>query len=93
MSQLLFNVEAEKYGTFCFLILTELGVVAAEGKQLFTEVAAPFDFPLTLLGVADHHLHLVTPGQAAVEVPALTRVLQSLDAALDAQRQNLLIPV
>ena len=93
MSQLLFNFEAERYGTFCLLILTELGVVAAEGKQLLTKEAAPFDFPLALLGVADHLLHLVAPGQAAVDVPALTRVLQSLDAALDAQRQNLLIPV
>ena len=68
-------------------------MVAAEGKQLLTKEAAPFDFPLALLAVADHLLHLVTPGQAAVDVPALTRVLQSLNAALDAQRQNLLIIV
>ena len=70
--------------------LTELGVVAAEGNQLFTDGAAPVGFPLALLGVADHPLHLVTAGQTAVGVPALTRVHQALDAALDAQLPRLL---
>ena len=70
--------------------MTELGVVAAEGNQLFTDWAAPDGFPLALLGVADHPLHLVTAGQAAVGVPALTRVLQALDTALDAQLPCLL---
>ena len=70
-------------------------MVAAEGNQLFTDGAAPdftiYDgFPLALPGVADHPLHLVTAVQAAVGVPALTRVLQALDAALDAQRPSLL---
>ena len=88
MSQLLFNVEAERYGTFC--LLTELGVVRAEGNQLFTDWAAPDGFPLALLDVAEHPLHLVTAVQAAVDVPALTRVLQALDAALDAQLPCLL---
>ena len=93
MSQLLFNVEAERYGTFC--LLTELGVAAAEGNQLFTDGTAPdftiYDgFPLALPGVAEHPLHLVTAVQAAVGVPALTRVLQALDAALDAHRPSLL---
>ena len=62
-------------------------MVAAEGNQLFTDVAAPFGSPLALLGaeVADHPLHLVTQGQTAVGVTALIRVLQALDAALDAQ--------
>ena len=68
-------------------------MVGAEGNQLFTDWAAPDGFPLALLDVAEHPLHLVTAVQAAVDVPALTRVLQSLDAALDAQRQNLLIIV
>ena len=88
MSQLQFNVEAKRCETFCLLILTELGVGLAEGSQLLTDAAAPVI--LALLGVAEHLLHLVTPGQAAVGVPALTRVHQALDAALDAQRPNLL---
>ena len=65
-------------------------MAAAEGNQLFTDWAAPDGFPLALLGVAEPPPHLVTAGQAAVGVPALTRVHQALDAALDAQRPSLL---
>ena len=70
--------------------LTELGVVAAEGYQLFTDGAASVGLPLALLGVADHPLHLVTARQPAVGVPALTGVHQALDAALDAELPRLL---
>ena len=70
--------------------MTEHGVVAAEGNQLFTDGAAPDGFSLALLGVAEHPPHLVTAGQVAVGVQALTCVHQALDAALDAQLPCLL---
>ena len=65
-------------------------MAAAEANQLFTDGAVPVDFPFALLRVAEHPLHLVTAGQAAVGVQALTRVHQALDAALDAQLPRLL---
>ena len=70
--------------------LTELGVIAAEGYQLFTDGAASVGLPLALLCVAHHPLHLVTARQPAVGVPALTSVHQALYAALDAELPRLL---
>ena len=70
--------------------LTELGVVTAEGDQLFTDGAASVGLPLALLGVAHHPLHLVTARQSAVGVSALTRVHQALYTALDAELPRLL---
>ena len=65
-------------------------MVTAESNQLFTDGTASVGLPLALLGMADDPLHLVTAGQAAVGVPALAGVNQTLDAPLDAQLPRLL---
>ena len=65
--------------------LAELGVVAAESNQLFTDGTTSVGLPLALLGVTDHPLHLVTARQATVGVSALAGVDQALDAPLDTQ--------
>ena len=70
--------------------LAELGVVAAESNQLFTDGTTSVSLPLALLGVTDNPLHLVTARQATVGVPALAGVHQALDAPLDTQLPGLL---
>ena len=70
--------------------LAKLGVVAAEGNELFANGAAPVGLPLALLRVGHHPLHLVAARQAAVGVPALAGVDKALDAPLDAQLPRLL---
>ena len=73
-----------------FSYLAELGVVAAESNQLFTDGTTSVGLPLALLGVTDHPLHLVTARQTTVGVPALAGVHQALDAPLDTQLPGLL---
>ena len=70
--------------------LAKLGVVAAEGDELFADGAAAVGLPLALLGVRHHPLHLVAAWQAAVGVSALAGVDQALYAPLDAQLPRLL---
>ena len=70
--------------------LTKLGVVAAEGDELFADGAAAVGLPLALLGVGHHPLHLVTAWQSAVGVSALAGVDEALYAPLDAQLPRLL---
>ena len=72
------------------MYLAKLGVVAAEGDELFADGAAAVGLPLALLGVRDHPLHLVAAWQAAVGVSALAGVDQALYAPLDAQLPRLL---
>ena len=73
-----------------FSYLAELGVVAAESNQLFTDGTTSVGLPLALLGVTDHPLHLVTARQSAVGVSALAGMDEALDAPLDAQLPRLL---
>ena len=72
------------------MYLAKLCVIAAESDQLFTDRASTVGVPLAGLGVADHPLHLVARGKAAVGVTALADVDQALDAPLDGQLARLL---
>ena len=65
-------------------------MVATESNELFADGAASVGLPLALLGVTHHPLHLVAARQPAVGVPALARVHQALDAALDTELPRLL---
>ena len=81
LSQLLLDVLTE--GHKALGLLTHLGVVAAQGDQLFADGASAVGLSLALLGVRDDALHLVTRRGSAVGVAALAGVNEALDAAGD----------
>ena len=83
LPELLLDVEAEGHGAL--VLLAVLGVVAAQGDELFADGAAAVGLALAALGVLHHPLHLLAGRQRAVGVAALAGVHQRLDAALDAQ--------
>ena len=75
------DVQAEWYKTFLFL--TMFRMIAAQSNELFTYGAAAIRFSLTVLGVRNHTLHLLTAGLPTVGIPTLARVHQRLYAPLD----------
>ena len=81
LAQLLLDVLAERDRTFC--LLTHLRVVAAKCNKLFADWAAAVRLSLALFRVRDDTLHLVTRRRAAVCIPALTSMDQTLDASCD----------
>jgi len=72
-----------KLGHGAFLLLTVLGMVAAEGDELLANWAASVGLALAVLRVLDDALHLLARGQTAVGVATLAGVHQGLDAPLD----------
>jgi hypothetical protein len=79
LSEFVLNVYTVRNGTFVFL--TVLGVIAAQGDQLFTDGTAGGSRLVGLvglafagLGVLYDSLHLMTRWESTVGVPTLTRV-------------------
>lgn len=79
--ELVLDVGTERHWTL--LLLTVLGVVAAEGDELFAYGTATVGLPLAVLGVLDDELHLLAGRQTAIGIATLARVHQGLDASLN----------
>ena len=79
--QAVLDARAEWHGTLVFL--TILGVIAAQGDQLFADWTSTVRLALTALGMRDDTLHLGTARHTAVGIAALAGVQQRIDAALD----------
>ena len=60
-------------------------MIATESNQLFTDGTTSIGFPLALLGMTDHSLHLVTAGQATVGISTLTSMHQALNTSLNTE--------
>lgn len=74
LPQLLLDVQAERDGTF--VLLTVLGVVAAQGNELLADRTAAVGFALAALCVLNNTLHLLAGWQRAVGVATLTCVYE-----------------
>lgn len=83
LTELVFDVEAE--GHRALVLLTVLGVVAAESNELLADGAPSVGLAFAAFGVLDNPFHLLTGRQRAVGVATLAGVDQRLDTALDAQ--------
>lgn len=83
LPELLLDVQTERDGTF--VLLTVLGVVAAQSDELLADGTAAICLALATFRVLNDTLHLLAGRQGAVGVAALARVDQRLDAALDAE--------
>lgn len=83
LPELLLDVEAEWHRAF--VLLAVLGVVAAEGDELFADGASTIGFPFAAFGVLYDPLHLLAGRQGTVGIAALAGMYQRLYAALDAQ--------
>lgn len=88
LAELLLDVEAERDGTL--VLLAVLGVVAAQCDELLAHRTPTVGLALAALRVLNHPLHLLAGRERAVGVPALARMDQGLDAALDAETPTLL---
>lgn len=77
------DVQAEWHWTL--VLLTVLGVVAAQCNELLADGAAAVGFPLAAFRVLDDPFHLLAGWQGAVGVATLAGVDQGLDATLDAE--------
>ena len=65
-------------------------MIATESNQLFTDGTTSIGFPLALLGMTDHSLHLVTAGQATVGISTLTSMHQALNTPLNTEFSSFL---
>lgn len=83
LSKLLFYVEAKWHRAL--VLLTVLGMIAAQSNELLTDGTATIRFPLAALCVLHHTLHLLARWQGAVGIATLTGVDQRLNAALNAE--------
>ncbi|KAL1432967.1 hypothetical protein MTO96_001953 [Rhipicephalus appendiculatus] len=88
LAQLVLDVETEGHGTLSLLAV--FGMVTTQGDKLLADGAASVGLALAALGVLHHPLHAPAAGQAAVGVPALARMHQGVDAALNGQPLRLL---
>lgn len=82
LTQFVLDVEAEGHGAL--VLLTVLGMIAAERNELLAHRTAAICLALAAFGVLHHTLHLLARRQGAVGIAALTGVHQRLDATLDA---------
>ena len=64
-------------------LLTELGVVTAEGDELLADGTPAVGLPPTLPRVLDHPFHFLTRRKHAVGIAALASVDKARDASLN----------
>ena len=81
LSQLGADVQAERHGAF--RLGTVLGMVTAQGDQLFANRAAAVRLALAGSRVRHNALHLLARRQSAICVATLTSVHKRLDTPLN----------
>ena len=79
--QFLLELSMEWHGAF--VLPTVLGVITAQGNQLYADRTAIVLLPPAAHGVRHDPLHLVARVHAAVDIPALAGVHQGRDAPQD----------
>ncbi len=83
LPELLLDVQTEWDRTF--VLLTMLGVVAAQSNELLADGTATICLALAAFCVLNNTLHLLAGWERAVGIAALARMDQGLNAALDAE--------